>query len=207
MAKDTRDRMIETTARLLQHRGYHGTALSDILEQSAAPRGSLYFHFPGGKEQLALEATRVAVEETSQALRAVFAKANGPAAGIRDFIKAAADIMRHCDYTFGCPVAGVILDATPAQKELAELCRAALEEWIELIEGALRKAGIPAKRARNLAILVEASLEGSMLIARAYRDTAAMMAIATELEQVVRAAMPQPGRQTQKTKAVRVRPS
>ena len=41
MAKDTRARILETTARLLQHRGYHGTALSDILEESAAPRGSL----------------------------------------------------------------------------------------------------------------------------------------------------------------------
>ena len=55
MAKDTRTRMLETTARLLQHRGFYGTALSDILEQSGAPRGSLYFHFPGGKEQLVLE--------------------------------------------------------------------------------------------------------------------------------------------------------
>ena len=65
MAKDTSARMIEATARMLQHRGYHGTALSDILEASGAPRGSLYFHFPGGKDQLAIEATRAAVEETT----------------------------------------------------------------------------------------------------------------------------------------------
>jgi len=62
MASETRTRMIETTARLLQHRGYHGTALSDILAASAAPRGSLYFHFPGGKDQLVIEATRAAAE-------------------------------------------------------------------------------------------------------------------------------------------------
>ena len=30
MAADTRVRLIETTARLLQHRGYHGTSLSDM---------------------------------------------------------------------------------------------------------------------------------------------------------------------------------
>ena len=65
MAKDTSARMIEATARMLQHRGYHGTALSDILEASGAPRGSLYFHFPGGKDQLAIEATRAAVDRLS----------------------------------------------------------------------------------------------------------------------------------------------
>jgi len=73
MAKDTRTRMIETTARLLQHRGYHGTSLNDILEQSGAPRGSLYFHFPGGKDQLAIEATRAGIEEATQALRQALA--------------------------------------------------------------------------------------------------------------------------------------
>ena len=61
--------MLETTARLLQHRGYHGTALSDILEESAAPRGSLYFHFPGGKDQIVMEATRAAVAKATLALR------------------------------------------------------------------------------------------------------------------------------------------
>ena len=73
MAKDTRTRMLETTARLLQHRGYHGTALSDILEASGAPRGSLYFHFPSGKDQLVVEATRLAVEQTSHFLRETLA--------------------------------------------------------------------------------------------------------------------------------------
>ena len=78
MAKDTRTRMIETTARLLQHRGYHGTSLNDILEQSGAPRGSLYFHFPGGKDQLVIEATRRAVEATTRELREALATASRP---------------------------------------------------------------------------------------------------------------------------------
>ena len=55
MATDTRTRMIEATALLLRRRGYHGTSLNDILSASGAPRGSLYFHFPGGKDQLVIE--------------------------------------------------------------------------------------------------------------------------------------------------------
>ena len=90
MARDTRTRMLETTARLLQHRGYYGTALSDILEQSGAPRGSLYFHFPGGKDQLVVEATRLAVDETSRYLRETLAAAPDPAEGVRRFFEAAA---------------------------------------------------------------------------------------------------------------------
>ena len=58
MTSSTRQRMVDSTAHLLQERGYFGTGIRDILDRSAAPRGSMYFHFPGGKEQLAVEAVR-----------------------------------------------------------------------------------------------------------------------------------------------------
>lgn len=190
MAKDTRTRMIETTARLLQHRGYYGTSLNDILETSGAPRGSLYFHFPGGKDQLVLEATRAAVEEATHAMRESLAVAKTPAEGVRAFVEAAAGLMRRTDYTFGCPVAPVILDATGDLPELAEVCRKAFEDWVGMLQVAFASAGIPKARAHSLAILVESSIEGLLLIARAYRDCGPLMIVAAELERVVTEALP-----------------
>jgi TetR/AcrR family transcriptional repressor of lmrAB and yxaGH operons len=185
MASDTRTRMLETTARLLQHRGYYGTALSDILAASGAPRGSLYFHFPGGKDQLVLEATRLAVAETSAYLRATLAAAPGPAAGVRAFFEAAADLLVETDYSFGCPVAPVILDAPEALPELAAICREAFEEWTGLFRESLAGAGVPEGRAAALAVLIEAAIEGLLLIGRAYRDVGAMRRVAGELERIV----------------------
>lgn len=190
MATDTRARMLDTTARLLQHRGYHGTSLSDILGESGAPRGSLYFHFPGGKDQLVIEATRAAVAQATHELRDTLASAKSPAAGVRAFVEAAAAILQETSYTFGCPVAPVILDATGNLKELADLCRQAFEEWVELLRRSFVAAGIPNRRAYGLALLVEASIEGLLLIARAYRDVGPLMAVAAELETVVGAARP-----------------
>jgi len=190
MANDTRARMLKTAARLLQHRGYHGVAVSDILSESGAPRGSLYFHFPGGKDQIVLEATRAAVEEATAALRETLARAKNPAEGVRLFVQAAAEIMRETDFTFGCPVAPVILDAAGGLGELAELCRRAFEEWVGLLQESFASAGIPKRRAQALALLVESSIEGLLLIARAYRDDGPLLLVAAELEEVVTAAMP-----------------
>lgn len=190
MAKDTRTRMVETTARLLQHRGYHGTSLADILAESGAPRGSLYFHFPGGKDELAIEATRVAVEQATSELRETLEYSPDPAKAVRAFVEGAAGLMRQTDYTFGCPVAPVILDATAGVKELEELCRQAFKQWVGMLCNAFAEAGIPESRAHALALLVESSLEGLLLIARAYRDCAPLMIVAAELEAVVAAAMP-----------------
>lgn len=52
---DSKDRMITAARRLFREHGYTGTAMSDVIAESQAPRGSLYFHFPGGKEELATE--------------------------------------------------------------------------------------------------------------------------------------------------------
>jgi TetR/AcrR family transcriptional repressor of lmrAB and yxaGH operons len=190
MAKDTRARILETTARLLQHRGYHGTALSDILEESAAPRGSLYFHFPNGKDQIVIEATRAAVAKATLALQETLAGAKNPAQGVRAYLEMAARIMPDTDYTFGCPVAPVILDANAGLTELAELCRGAFEEWIDLLQASFVEAGVPRRRASVLAQLVISSIEGSMLLARAYRESGPLMAVAAELEMIVAAALP-----------------
>ena len=190
MATDTRNRMIETTSRLLQHRGYHGTSLSMILSESRAPRGSLYFHFPGGKEQLAVEATRFAVEATTEQLRLVLAQSESPGEAVRRFVEAAAQIMKESDYCFGCPVAPVILDANGDVDELSKLCREAFEEWVGQLKTSFVNAGIPDDRADALALLVDSSIEGLLLIARAYRDIGPLMTVAAELERIVDDAMP-----------------
>ena len=60
---DAKVKMVTAARQLIRERGYHATALSDVVELSAAPRGSVYFHFPGGKTQLAVEAAKAYARE------------------------------------------------------------------------------------------------------------------------------------------------
>lgn len=190
MAIGTRERFIATTARLLLYRGYYGTALSDIIEQSGAPRGSLYFHFPGGKDELVLAATRASADEATQALADALAHAPGPAVAVRTYAEEAARLMRESDYTFGCPVAPVVLDADGGFPELAELCRATFAGWVEMLRAAFAAAGMANRRAKALATIVVTAIEGALLMARSYRDPAPLETAAAELERLVAAGLP-----------------
>ncbi|RWX60013.1 TetR/AcrR family transcriptional regulator [Mesorhizobium sp. M4B.F.Ca.ET.089.01.1.1] len=187
MANDTRARILETTGLLLRQRGYHGTSLNDILSASAAPRGSLYFHFPGGKDQLAIEVTRASVAEVTERLGAALAAEDDPAVSVRHIYQSVATMLEENQFSLGCPIAPVVLDSpTP---ELAELCRSAFEQWIGLLRQAFVRAGVPERRAQALALLVESSLEGLMVIARATRDHGPLTAVADEVTALVEAAV------------------
>jgi TetR/AcrR family transcriptional repressor of lmrAB and yxaGH operons len=189
MANETRFHMIEVTARLLRQRGYHGTSLSDILSASGAPRGSLYFHFPGGKDQLVVEVTRASVDGVTRELRKVLAVEKNPGAAVRRIIEATARMLRECDFALGCPVAPIVLDATKDVPELLEVCREAFRSWIGSLSEAFADAGIPERRARSLALLVESSIEGLMIISRATRDDGPLTAVADELAALVESAV------------------
>jgi len=188
MAKDTREHMIETTAALVHRRGFYGTSLNEILQESGAPRGSLYYHFPGGKEELVLEATRQGVASVTQLLKEVLTGSPDVADGMRAFIEAVAHVLRDSGYVFGCPVAPLVLDS-PESSALAEVCQEALEEWERVLVEGLGSAGIERGRAESLATVVVCAVEGGLILARARRDIAPLDAVAEELASTVRSAL------------------
>ena len=188
MAKDTRELMIETTAGLVHRRGFHGTSLNEILAESGAPRGSLYYHFPGGKEELVLEASRQGVASVTQLLKEVLAGSPDPVEGVRAFVEAAAHVLRDSGYVFGCPVAPIVLDS-PESSALAEVCQEALEEWQQALVEGLGSGGIERGRAESLATMIVCGLEGGLILARARRDIAPLNAVAEELASMVRSAL------------------
>jgi TetR/AcrR family transcriptional repressor of lmrAB and yxaGH operons len=185
MASDTRTRMVDTTARLLQQRGYHGTALGDVLTDSGAPRGSLYFHFPGGKDELVAAATRQAVDAITAELRETLGGDLPASKAVRQIMEAAADALATTDYAFGSPVAPIVLDALNDDSEIAEMSRETFATWIGLLEASFVRSGIPARRAGALATLVQASYEGLLVICRATRDTTPMRNAAREMETIL----------------------
>lgn len=63
MAADTKSRMISAAIGLLQRHGLAAMSFTDVLAESGAARGAIYHHFPGGKQQLALEAARRNAED------------------------------------------------------------------------------------------------------------------------------------------------
>ena len=64
----SRQKILETAADLFKSQGYHATGLNQIIKESGAPKGSIYHYFPGGKEELAIESIKLAVQKVKDGL-------------------------------------------------------------------------------------------------------------------------------------------
>src|SRR4051794_39063451 len=161
---DARQKMIESAALLFRQRGVHGTSFSDVLEHSGAPRGSIYHHFSGGKTQLAEEATRWAGEFIVAGTVAALER-DDPVAAIETFRRQWERILRGSDFEAGCVIVAATLEGArePAVRDAA---REAFASWEQVLARALRSAGVSATRARSLATLLLASIEGAIILAR-----------------------------------------
>src|SRR5438552_16966722 len=79
--RSARERMIESAALLMRQQGVKSTSFSQALRHAAAPRGSIYHHFPGGQTQLIEEATRYAADLIAAGLAAAL-REDDPIAGL-----------------------------------------------------------------------------------------------------------------------------
>jgi TetR/AcrR family transcriptional repressor of lmrAB and yxaGH operons len=184
-AMDSRRRMVETTARLLWSQGLRATGMSQIVEESKAPRGSIYFHFPEGKEQLAAEALRAAGAVMTANIREALALRDAGAA-IRRFVAVYAREMRDSDFHHGCPIATVALEAATTSAPIRAVCAEVFAGWEALLAERLRRDGRRRAEARRLAVVILSLLEGAMILCRARQSTAPLRDVAAHLAETLR---------------------
>ncbi|MFH8568260.1 TetR family transcriptional regulator [Streptomyces sp. NPDC017993] len=178
---DTRARILRTAADLFQRQGYGATGLNQVLAASGAPKGSLYFHFPQGKEQLAAEAMALAGAETGERMAAALAAATGPADAVAALGALLAQGLEESDYRDGCPVATVALEEAGDAGPIHDACHDTYQLWLSGLAERLHSWGTPEPESRELADLAMSSLQGALLLARVRRDSTVIHTVARRI--------------------------
>jgi AcrR family transcriptional regulator len=169
---DSRTRMIRAAAQLFRQRGYHATALSDVIEASGAPRGAIYFHFPGGKQELAREAVALAGDEIEQMVAEAAGHCEGPGSFVRALGDMVAARLEESDYRNGCAIATMVLELAPQNEELTGDFEKVFGRWRQAIARQFEARGIAGGRATDLADLVMSVFEGALVVSRSARRIA-----------------------------------
>ncbi len=177
----SREAFVATTGRLLRRQGYAATGLNEIVARSGAPKGSLYFHFPGGKQELALVAMERTGEDLRAAIRAVMSSGRGAAGSLAVLIDALAAGLEASGYRDGCPIATITLEAAAGSEPVRAAAEGAFSAWLSELESALVGDGLERGAAERRALLALAAIEGALILARARNDTGPLIAVRDEL--------------------------
>jgi TetR/AcrR family transcriptional repressor of lmrAB and yxaGH operons len=172
MAKpsDSKGKTLAAAARLFRQQGYHGTALHDVLAAGGSPRGSLYFHFPGGKEEIGEAALTLAGEAVRQAIADAAETSETAEIFLTRVARGMASDLEKSGYQEGCPIATTALETAAQSDMLGAATRNAFQKWETEIKRGLEHFGMNADDAESIATIVLSQLEGALLLARTYRS-------------------------------------
>lgn len=168
--QQTQDKILAATLDLIERQGFHNTGLQQIIKASGAPKGSLYFHFPEGKDQI----VALALGQGTQLIRSMIEHAFTTADSLEQAVSWLFDglsvRLQSSDFEKGCPVATVALEVNEQHPSVLEACGEAFDQWQNAIAHGLQTKGMHRELADSEAALILSQLEGALMLARIRRS-------------------------------------
>jgi TetR/AcrR family transcriptional repressor of lmrAB and yxaGH operons len=182
---DTRTRMLISAAEVMRERGAAGVTIDEVLTRSGAPRGSVYYHFPDGRNQILAEALQYA----GDAITADIDDAAGRGAKVllRQFVDFWERVLAESDFHAGCPVVAAAIGSGDDEVRLSAEAARIFAHWRTALTWAFVADGFVESDADSLAVMSIATLEGAVVLCRSTRSSEPLHKVYEQLEFLVKA--------------------
>ena len=181
----TRDRILKAARHLFQQRGYYAIGTAEILAASESPKGSMYHHFPDGKEQIAIEAVASMRSDIIGMLRKLESEGRSVAEIIRWLAKGMAQWLKESEWREGTMLVSTTVGSVPDLPKLHVAIKAAFDEWRQHIAKLLVREGWTKAAALSMAQTLIAATEGAMILARIDQDEKIVLKVAETMASLV----------------------
>ncbi|MFJ2032267.1 TetR/AcrR family transcriptional regulator [Streptosporangium sp. NPDC087985] len=179
---ETRVRILDAAQELIEAGGYFSAGLNQVIAASGAPRGSLYFHFPDGKDQIVGESIRRAGQEIGTAVEDLAASSASVAEFVEGVLRHLGDRLEESGWRKGCPVATVALEMAAVSDPLQQTCAEVYTSWTN----ALRTRLAGRQDADDLAVTILALIEGALLLSKAHRSRESLDRVSGQVATLLR---------------------
>ncbi|MGW0160156.1 TetR/AcrR family transcriptional regulator [Mycobacterium sp. NPDC003323] len=184
----TRDRILEATAELYRRQGMSATGLKQISAAARAPFGSIYHHFPGGKEAISAEVIRAEGVRYGAFVGAKLTLTD-PADGIVRLFEDAGRLMESQGYDEACSIETIALEVASTNEMLRRESATVFEKWLAGISEWFGQLDISAEQSRNLALITLTALEGAFVLCRTLRSIEPIIAAGHGVQAAVSAVL------------------
>jgi TetR/AcrR family transcriptional repressor of lmrAB and yxaGH operons len=169
----SRAALLDSAALLFRRQGYAATGVNQILESADVKAGSLYHHFPDGKQELAAAVVDVVGGDIERRLRSFL----DSDVAVTDIVDAWIDLMSaglSTDQRDGCPIEPIATESVNASAQVRDASARAFAGWCSAVADRLRSDGWPDNDAQQTALAVIALLEGALILSRIAGSAAAL---------------------------------
>lgn len=164
---------MEAARQLFFDQGFTATGISQILKESETNSGSLYYYFPSKDDLLGAVLEKYKLMLEPQVLAPAFAAAQDPIDRLFAVLGGYRALLRATDFSLGCPIGNLALEVSNSHPQVRRLVVENFEAWCAAIAELIRQASerLPAEiDPEALSRHVLATMEGSVMLARAYRS-------------------------------------
>ena len=176
--------MLISAAEVMRERGAAGVTIDEVLARSGAPRGSVYYHFPGGRNQILIEALQYA----GDAIAGVIDEAaqRGGMHLVGEFVEFWEQLLAESDFTAGCPVVAAAIGSAGEEPQLTSVAGSIFGHWRDALTRAFVSDGFDEPDAASLAIMCIASLEGAVVLCRSTRRVDPLRDVGCQVEFLIK---------------------
>lgn len=185
--KDNRnkEKILNAATILFQEKGYYGTGLNEILRKSNCPKGSLYYYFPNGKEQLAIESIELSKNFVENLIRKDLNRIKDPGESIKTLVEEMVDNL-HGDKDDIITINSnkkisinlIALETAKTNSNIRKACNDAYATWEKAYYDKLVNEGVDEYKAKGLAKIIETMIEGAILMSITKEDDSYIKEIA-----------------------------
>jgi AcrR family transcriptional regulator len=169
----TRERIVEAARDLFFKQGYVATGVAQILKVSNANSGSLYYFFPSKEDLLVAVLEKYQTLLEPRVLKPAFERSDDPIEKLFAVLEGYRLLLEATDFDLGCPIGNLALEVSNSQPAARRLIIENFKAWCDAIRRLIEDAADRLPRdveADALATHVLATMEGSVMLARAYRS-------------------------------------
>lgn len=181
MKTNTKDIFIDTASSLFANQGYHATGISEILKKSNAPKGSLYYYFPQGKEQLAQEALQKTAEKISTEILDVLAKASTPLEGLQQHLIYIAQKIEKDLFQPNVSISLIALETFSSNEIIRLECERTFQQIQNIYKNSFLKMDLQEEYADFLAMTMVMLTEGAITLSLTKKNTQPLHQLANNL--------------------------
>lgn len=183
--ENTREIILETATRLFQTKGFNSIGMSEIIKESGAPKGSLYYHFPNGKEQIILEAIQQAAERIRIKVKTDLGKEKNFVEALDDVIENMMASIESTHNEISYSISLMALESVGTSDKLRLASQTALQQMEQLYIDKALICGIESGNARALGSFVQTVLEGAYTEALIFQSSHVLRNVQEQLHKVL----------------------